>query len=179
MPKKTTTARGGAQRNKPRKNIELVRPVAEQKGVEAESTVEPVMQTVPTVPAKVEETPVAKRKAEPVMRTVPAIPEKVEEASEAKSKVEPTSRPTPMKVEEPPVAKSAQSMSGTAPKGSASARLAARRQAAQKTQQRSSAPLISAENYDYVRNDLRFIAILALIMFATIIILHFVQGIGS
>jgi hypothetical protein len=177
MPKKTTTARGGAQRSKPRKNIELVRPVSEQKEVEAESTVEPVMQTAPT---KVEEPPVAKRKAESVRRTVPAIPEKAEEASVTKSKVdEPTSLGTPMKVEEPPIAKSAQSLSSVGPKGSASARLAARRQAAQRTQQRSSAPLISAENYDYVRNDLKFIAILAVLMFATIIILHFVPGIGS
>ena len=65
-----------------------------------------------------------------------------------------------------------------APK-SASARLAARRQAIQKTQQRAPALMISAENYKYVRKDLIFIAILAAIMFSAIIILHFVPAIGG
>jgi hypothetical protein len=61
----------------------------------------------------------------------------------------------------------------TAPKTSASARLAARRQAAQKTQ-RSSPTLITAEHYRYVRNDLIYIAILAAIMFSLLIVLFFV-----
>jgi hypothetical protein len=61
----------------------------------------------------------------------------------------------------------------TAPKTSASARLAARRQAAQKTQ-RSSATLITSEHYRYVRNDLIYIAILATIMFSILIVLFFV-----
>jgi len=60
----------------------------------------------------------------------------------------------------------------TAPKTSASARLAARRQAAQKTQ-RSSVTLITAEHYRYVRNDLIYIAILATIMFSILIVLFF------
>jgi hypothetical protein len=61
----------------------------------------------------------------------------------------------------------------TAPKTSASARLAARRQAAQITQ-RSSSTLITAEHYRYVRNDLIYIAILAAIMFSILIVLFFV-----
>jgi hypothetical protein len=61
----------------------------------------------------------------------------------------------------------------TAPKTSASARLAARRQASQKTQ-RSTATLITAEHYRYVRNDLLYIAILAGIMFSILIVLFFV-----
>ncbi len=61
----------------------------------------------------------------------------------------------------------------TASKTSASARLAARRQAAQKTQ-RSSATLITSEHYRYVRNDLIYIAILATIMFSVLIVLFFV-----
>jgi len=61
----------------------------------------------------------------------------------------------------------------TAPKTSASARLAARRQASQKTQ-RSAATLITAEHYRYVRNDLIYIAILAAIMFSILIVLFFV-----
>ena len=64
-------------------------------------------------------------------------------------------------------------------KASASERLAARRQAAQKAQQRASAPLITAEHYGYVRRDLIYIAILALIMFAVLIGLHFVPAIGG
>lgn len=61
----------------------------------------------------------------------------------------------------------------TVPKTSASARLAARRQASQKTQ-RSAATLITAEHYRYVRNDLIYIAILAAIMFSILIVLFFV-----
>jgi hypothetical protein len=65
------------------------------------------------------------------------------------------------------------SVTTTAPKTSASARLAARRQASQKTQ-RSTATLITAEHYRYVRNDLIYIAILAAIMFSILIVLFFV-----
>jgi len=61
----------------------------------------------------------------------------------------------------------------SAPKTSASAHLAARRQSAQKTQ-RSTATLITAEHYRYVRNDLIYIAILAAIMFSILIVLFFV-----
>src|SRR6266705_3135376 len=65
-----------------------------------------------------------------------------------------------------------------APKTSASARLAARRQASQKAQ-RAPATLITAEHYSYVRKDLIFIAILAIIMFSIIIGLHFVPAVGG
>src|SRR5436305_9255994 len=61
----------------------------------------------------------------------------------------------------------------TTSKTSASARLAARRQAAQK-QQRSTATLITSEHYRYVRNDLIYIGILAAIMFSILIVLFFV-----
>ncbi len=61
---------------------------------------------------------------------------------------------------------------------SAAERLAARRQAAQKTQ-RTSPALITAEHYSYVRKDLIFIAILAIIMLSIIIGLHFVPAIGG
>ena len=61
----------------------------------------------------------------------------------------------------------------SSPKTSASARLAARRQASQKTQ-RSTATLITAEHYRYVRNDLIYIAILAAIMFTILIVLFFI-----
>jgi hypothetical protein len=68
---------------------------------------------------------------------------------------------------------STKTATGTAPKTSASARLAARRQATQKTQ-RSATTLITAEHYRYVRNDLIYIAILAAIMFSILITLFFV-----
>ena len=64
-----------------------------------------------------------------------------------------------------------------APKSAAS-RLAARRQAAQKAQ-RTPVSLISAEHYGYVRKDLAFILVLAIIMFSAIIIMHFVPAIGG
>ena len=65
--------------------------------------------------------------------------------------------------------------SSEAPK-SAAARLAARREAATQKSQQSHSHAISAENYAYVRKDLIFILILALIMFSAIIALHFIIG---
>ncbi|MDQ2715834.1 MAG: hypothetical protein M3Z08_13070 [Chloroflexota bacterium] len=67
----------------------------------------------------------------------------------------------------------------SAPRGNASARLAARRQGGQKAQQRAAATLVTSEHYRYVRKDLIFIAILAILMFAVLIILHFVPAIGG
>jgi len=63
----------------------------------------------------------------------------------------------------------------TAAKGSASARLAARRQATQRAQ-RSAVSLVTAEHFAYVRKDLITIAVLAAIMFAAIIFLYFMYG---
>ena len=60
-----------------------------------------------------------------------------------------------------------------APK-SASARLAARRQATLKAQQRVGATLITPEHFGYVRRDLITIAVLAFIMFIAIIVLYYV-----
>jgi hypothetical protein len=64
----------------------------------------------------------------------------------------------------------------TLPKGSAAARMAARRRAAHKAQQRSAASLITAEHFTYVRRDLITIAILAFIMFTAIIMLYVTIG---
>jgi hypothetical protein len=60
--------------------------------------------------------------------------------------------------------------------GSASARLAARRQTAQKQQQRSATTLITSEHFAYVRKDLIKIAIFAAVMFTAIIALYLVLG---
>ncbi len=122
MPKKTTSTRGGAQRNRPKvqKNIELVRQVPAEQELEDTSNSET-------------------------------------KQSEAKDTTATTV---------------------ASPKGSAAARVASRRQATQKAQQRAAATLVTAEHYAYVRQDLRLIAILATIMFSALIILSFVPGIG-
>jgi hypothetical protein len=64
----------------------------------------------------------------------------------------------------------------TWPKGSAAARMAARRHATHKAQQRNAASLITAEHFAYVRRDLITIAILAFIMFAAIVVLYSTIG---
>jgi hypothetical protein len=160
MPKKSEAGRSGAQRSKPKqKSFELVRPSIASREQEPEE--ELVIQEAQEVPsaelasASVSKTTTVQATPKPVAKTV--IPEVVEEP-----------------VTPEPVA-------STASKGSASAssRLAARRQANSKTHQRVAAPLVTVEHYAYVRKDLMFIAVLAAIMFAAIIILHFVPGIGS
>ncbi|WP_069805074.1 hypothetical protein [Thermogemmatispora onikobensis] len=60
---------------------------------------------------------------------------------------------------------------------SAAGKLAARRQAGRAAQR--SAALVTPEHYAYVRRDLVMIVILAAIMFATLIILHFVPALGG
>lgn len=164
MPKKSsTTARGGAQRNRPRvqKNVELVRPrpVSEATEPEVDTSAESTNGSVSTIATS-----------------------NTQIESSSVTTTEPDTTTTPRKKE--PVAKletseSTMNVASTAPKGSASARLAARRQSTQKALQRNAPTLITAEHYAYVRRDLVFIAILASIMFLAIIILHFVPGIGS
>lgn len=163
MPKKTAYSRSGAQRSKTKqKSFELVRPVSDEKELEtAESSEEAnVVDVVGSADAEM------------------AAPEAQEVEEEAKGEVkEKVGKRASAKVNAPAsvtVAATPATSANGAPK-SASARLAARRQAAQKTQ-RSTANLIMAENYGYVRKDLVFILILAIIMFAVIIALHFVLG---
>ena len=157
MPKKSTAARSGAQRNRPRtqKSFQLVRPTSsEEQELEADTSAE-------RAPSAVSATPTA--------TTATATPVATVETSNIQKEQErKESTASPVSVN-----------SSTVSQGSAATRLAARRQTAQKTPQRSSAPLITAEHYSYVRKDLIFIAILAAIMFSAIIILHFVPGIGS
>lgn len=95
--------------------------------------------------------------------------EEVEEKVEAKSVQE--------KVPVAALASAAAVSANSVPKTAAS-RMAARREAALKAQ-RAPVNLIAAENYGYVRKDLVFILILAIIMFAAIIIMHFVPAIGG
>jgi hypothetical protein len=178
MPKKST--RGAAQRNraKVQKNVSLVRPNA---GVVTEEagTPEEVEETQAAVEDGIEESNAA---AETVTTTATATTTTASSVSagttgsrgRARRATRNGSASAPV-IEEK---ESEGAVAETAPKGSASARLAARRQTAQKSQQRVAPTLITAEHYAYVRRDLVYIAILAILMFATIIILHFVPGIG-
>lgn len=171
MPKKSATARGGAQRNKAKvqKSFELVRPgtVADEQEIEAVSGDE-LVDTTETENVSSVETPVEMVKPQ---APKPFAVKSREATTSVVNKVEESVVPVAPAV---PVAATT-----AAPKGSAAAKLAARRQANLKAQQRAAASLITAEHFVYVRKDLRFIAILAAIMFAVIIILHFVPGIGS
>lgn len=177
MPKKST--RGGAQRNRPKvqKNVSLVRPnsgiVTEEPetGEEVEETLLAVEESsggvgtaTATTTTTTVTTPPASTTATSRSRTGRANRAAVTTASAAKES------------EGTPAATGTENMA--APKGSASARMAARRQNSQKSQQRVAPTLITAEHYAYVRKDLIYIAVLAILMFATIIILHFIPGIG-
>ncbi len=149
MPKKTATARGGAQRNRPKvqKNIALVRPATDEQELEVSTpriAVDPGAASITAVA-----TPTETKQGE----------SKRSGTTQSETKAEPGA----------PV---------DAPKGSAAARLANRRQVTVKAHQRAAASLVTVEHYAYVRRDLIFIAILAGIMFAAIIILRFVPGIG-
>lgn len=191
MPKKSTAARGGAQRNRPKvqRNIELVRPttpttVADEQTRETQDEVDPspVTSSADTLAAPDDlSAPVAKSGSTGSVRTRSAT--KVREnatrpATTAAQKDEASVADTAGKEDEAARTTETSEVAEVAAPRSAATRLAARRQAAQKNLQRTAVTLISAENYAYVRKDLLFIAILALIMFAVIIILHFVPGIG-
>ena len=160
MPKKTASGRGGASRNKPKpqKSVQLVHPnaaVSESNKKQDESSLE-------------SEKTLASPTSSKAAVTGTATVSKTEVATTKKSAGE--SVTSQKAVEE-----------ASAPErgGSAAARLAARRQAASKPQATRSAGLITAEHYAYVRRDLIYILILAVIMFSAIIILHFVPAIGG
>jgi len=167
MPKKTASARGGAARNKPKpqKSIQLVRPDAAVKNDVAvnendrqdESSEEETTLEAPTTKATV--------------TASTATVSKTEVATTKKSEVESVTSQKEQDVNETPAV--------GAGKGSAAARLSARRQTALKPQVSRGASLITAEHYSYVKRDLIYILILAIIMFSAIIILHFVPAIGG
>ncbi len=152
MPKKSANIRSGTQRNKPKaqKTFELVRPEAD---VSEKSD-------ITDVPAS----------------TTVSTPEKQITPKKQASALEPEERITPKKQASPVPEEKQEDSETTMPKGSAAARMAARRRAAQKAQQRSTASLIAAEHFAYVRRDLITIAILASIMFTAIIVLYFTIG---
>jgi hypothetical protein len=154
MPKKSSTARSGAQRNRPRvqRNFELVRPTsAEEQEPEVSTSTELAAANVPTAS---------------VATATPVATVESSQGQKEKGRKENAASSTPVST-------------STEAKASTASRPAVRRQVAQKVQQRTPASLITPEHYAYVRKDLIFIAILAAIMFSVIIILHFVPGIGS
>ena len=156
MPKKTASARGGASRNKPKsqKSIQLVRPTTAEKNNESSEGEENTTLAAPTSRTTVAST---------------ATVSKAEVATSKKSAVESVTAPKEKDVVDTSVAN----------KSSAGARLAARRQTVLKQQVQRNAGLVTAEHYAYVRRDLIYILILAVIMFSAIVILHFVPAIGG
>jgi hypothetical protein len=158
MPKKTASARGGASRNrpKPQKSIQLVHPnaaVKENDRQQDESSVE-------------EDTTLAA----PTSKTIVASAATVSKTEVASTKKSEAGSATSQKAADD---------TSAANRGSAAARLAARRQAVLKPQAPRNASLVTAEHYAYVKRDLIYILILAIIMFSAIIILHFVPAIGG
>ncbi|MEO8971127.1 MAG: hypothetical protein ABI406_05935 [Ktedonobacteraceae bacterium] len=178
MPKKSASARGGAQRNKPKvqKNIELVRPTKASEEVSLETDTDSDDTKTPVVATSVDTMVAPRAKSSGATRTRSTTAPKVRDSSAllATPEVKKEDKDAEEQEEVAPVASS----TPAAPK-SASARLAARRQSGQKNSQRTAVALVTAEHYSYVRKDLVFIAVLAIIMFSAIIILHFVPGIGS
>ncbi|GAC1422585.1 MAG: hypothetical protein PVS3B3_14920 [Ktedonobacteraceae bacterium] len=165
MPKKATSTRSGVQRTKPRtqKSFELVRPVSEVQERDAEETLTTEEPT--SVESTHEEAPAIDTASR--LAALPTVPRKKARSSSVATEVAPIETVTSDAVGAPVVAT----------KGSASARLAARKNT--QRSQRSQAALITAEHYSYVRRDLAFIAVLAAIMFIAIIVLYFVPGIGA
>lgn len=163
MPKKTAYSRSGAQRNKTKqKSFELVRPAADE-----------------NVLGTVEGDEVEENAEDDVIEVESAGSDEVEEEKieEVKGVKVGAGKSVGAKVSTPAAAvisAAPATGNGSSPK-SAAARLAARRQAAQKAQ-RAPSSLITVEHYSYVRKDLIFILILAIVMFSAIIVLHFVLG---
>jgi len=165
MPKKTASARGGASRNKPKaqKSIQLVHTNAaisekempqDEGSIEEETTfVAPQVKATAASTATVSKTEIATGKKSGGESGTSQAQKVVEETTE------------------------------TASKGSPAARPPAHRQNQGQTVLKPVAPrnasLITAEHYAYVRRDLIYILILAIIMFSAIVILHFVPAIGG
>jgi len=160
MPKKATTARNGAQRNraKTQKSFEVVRQNAEEQDLTEDKQVE-----IAAISTSTPSTETSSRTARTARRAATR-------AAVATSEIE-----TANEVAEPVVAEESEVATAPVAKGgSASARLAARR--GQKGQQRIAATLITSDHYAYVTRDLLIIAILASVMFVAIIVLYFTIG---
>jgi len=166
MPKKAATARNSVQRNKAKtqKSFEVVRQNAEsQELIEDEQLVEVTPIDTPTPSAEVRPTKSARRAATRASVATQEIETETEVAA-SEPEIETEIEPAPIAPTIPA-------------KGSASARLAARR--GQKLQPRTPATLVTSEHYAYVTRDLMIIAVLAVIMFIAIIVLYYTIGRGA
>ncbi|GLV57095.1 hypothetical protein KDH_39330 [Dictyobacter sp. S3.2.2.5] len=104
-----------------------------------------------------------------------STPDKVEPTAKKVKKTPTPAAATPASVLEPEADQATETPTPVVAPTSASARLAARRLAAQKAQQqRAGNAMVTTEHFAYVRRDLITIAILATIMVAAIVILYFV-----
>jgi hypothetical protein len=179
MPKKTAHTRSNVQRRRPKtqKSIELVRPASLEDEIENNDAAGQSSVGVATTMVEASASDLASKNAAaaPQSRNKKEITTSPKSSRAATLKAEKI--PARETVEEDESDKAVEELVPAPRPTSASARIAARRQAAQKSSRFVS--LISAENYGYVRRDLVIIAILAAIMFSAIIILHFVPAIGG
>jgi hypothetical protein len=167
MPKKSAAARSGTQLQRARgqKSFELVLPEAATnesvatRDEQVEAPLEEQFDATPTIAAA----PKSAKNSSEKARTTSAIATTTREAETEDALDTATITETPASPSPKP----------GIPK-SASARLAARRQATLKAQQRVGATLITPEHFSYVRRDLITIAILACVMFIAIIVLYYV-----
>jgi hypothetical protein len=162
MPKKSAAARSGVQPQRARgqKSFELVLP--EGATNESAATRDEQFDDTPTIAAAPKQTKNSSQKVKATSAIATAIPE-TETEIETKNASAPTTSTN----------NSTSARTTGAPK-SASARLAARRQATLKAQQRAGVSIITPEHFSYVRRDLVTIAVLACVMFVAIFVLYFV-----
>ena len=164
MPKKAATARNSGQRNKAKaqKSFEVVRQNAEGQELREDEQVEAAPMDAPIPSAEVVSRPTKSARRDATRASVAT------QEVETETEVAPSESETQTEAEPAPIVSA---------KGSASARMAARR--GQKLQQRTAATLITSEHYAYVTRDLMIIAVLAVIMFIAIIVLYFTIGRGA
>jgi len=192
MPKKSTSARRGVRRYKPKgqKSFELVRSEKVETEVEESNTTPANASTAvatkedaktstkaPTTVATKEDAKTSTKAPTTVspkedVKTSTKVSKDSSPKEEAKTSTKAATDSSPKEEQK---AKT-QERQNTPAQGSASARLAARRQAAQRLQQRSASTLITSEHFAYVRKDLIKIAVFAVLMFTTIIVLYLTLG---
>jgi hypothetical protein len=191
MPKKAASAHHRAQRNKQKaqKGFELVRPERvvpekeESSATSSRASTATVTQEDPktsegalTVAATQKASKTSGKASTTAAQEESKTAEGAATAVDAQKKFKTSERTsTAVNAQEEQETKTQERQNAPAP-GSASARLAARRQAAQRLQQRSATTLITSEHFAYVRKDLIRIAVFAVIMFTAIIVLYLTIG---
>lgn len=163
MPKKTAARSSAQQKNRNQRYVKHVYNAPEKTTPE---DLEASQSTIEEQPASSAKSTVSAESMPEEQSTSSAeiAPAEVTSAKRSASTASAVATPAEVKAEEAPKA------------GSASARMAARRQGTHRIQQRQAASVISAEHFSYVKRDLKFIAALAVIMIVAIIILYIVLG---